>query len=265
MEQIMKPAAAAYLERIAYEGPVDGSAEMLALLQQAHLLAVPYENLDILNGVPLSLDPERLWDKIVLRRRGGYCFELNAMFSWLLQELGFSVTNLVARFWRDETLLPPKRRHHVLKVEAEGRSYLCDVGVGGSVPRRPLLLEDGLVQEQGEEAYRLDRDAAFGWFLSERKKGEWGRVYSFTEEPQLADDYLFASYWCQYAPDSPFRTEAKLAICTPEGRNTGVGREIRLFRNGSVTVLAPSTQAEYDEALAAHFGIVIATRDEDNG
>lgn len=260
-EESLKPEVAAYLERIAYDGPLDGSAEMLAELQHAHLHAVPYENLDILNGVPLSLEPGALWDKIVRRRRGGYCFELNALFAWLLRELGYPVTDLVARFWRDETSLPPKRRHHVLKVEAEGRFYLCDVGVGGSVPRRPLLIEDGLGQPQGDECYRLDRDAAFGWFLSERKKGEWGRVYSFTEEPQLADDYIFASYWCQYAPDSPFRAETKLAICTPEGRNTGAGGEIRLFRNGNVTVLQPATKAEYAAALAEYFGIVVADAD----
>ena len=166
-----KPEVAAYLERIGYEGPLDGSASALAGLQHAHLLAVPYENLDILAGVPLSLDTAALWDKIVRRRRGGYCFELNAMFGWLLRELGYPVTDLVARFWRDETVLPPMRRHHVLRVEAEGAVYLCDVGVGGAVPREPLAIAAGLEQPQGEECYRLDRDAQFGWFLSERKRG----------------------------------------------------------------------------------------------
>ncbi|SFJ15657.1 N-hydroxyarylamine O-acetyltransferase [Paenibacillus sp. UNC496MF] len=259
------PQVEAYLKRIRYEGPLDGSAEALAGLQRAHLMAVPYENLDILNGVPLSLDPEALWDKIVRRRRGGYCFELNALFGWLLRELGYPVTDYVARFWRDETALPPKRRHHVLKVEAEGAFYLCDVGVGGAVPRRPLLLQDGLEQEQGAECYRLDRDASFGWFLSERKRGEWGRVYSFTEEPQLKDDYAFASFWCQHAPESPFRAGALLAICTPEGRNTGAGEEIRLFRGGEVTVLTPPTKAEYAAALKTYFGIDIPEAEAPQG
>lgn len=254
----LKPEIAAYLERIRYEGPLDGSAEMLAGLQHAHLLAVPYENLDILRGVPLSLEPGALWDKIVRRRRGGYCFELNALFAWLLKELGYDVTNLVARFWRDETSFPPMRRHHVLKVIAEGRAYLCDVGVGGTVPRRPLLLVEGTEQPQGGECYRFSRDGDFGWSLEERKRGEWGRIYTFTEEPQLADDYAFASFWCQNAPDSPFRAEPKLSRCMPEGRNTGAGKEIKLFRGSEVTVLTPATKEAYDEALAEHFGIVIA-------
>jgi arylamine N-acetyltransferase len=75
-----KPEVRAYLERIGYDGPLDGSAEALAELQERHLHTVPYENLDVLRRVPLSLEIPDLFDKIVTRRRGGYCFELNALF-----------------------------------------------------------------------------------------------------------------------------------------------------------------------------------------
>ena len=128
------------MDRIGFKGSLDGSANTLADLQEQHLYTVPYENLDILARKPLSLDPQDLYQKIVVSRRGGYCFELNALFGWLLRELGYKVTDLVARFWRDEQQLPPKRRHHVLIVEVEGNDYLCDVGVGGIVPCRPISL-----------------------------------------------------------------------------------------------------------------------------
>src|SRR5690606_20497919 len=85
-----------YLQRIGYEGPLDRSAKTLAQLQYCHLHTVPYENLDILRGVPISLELEDLFDKIVVRRRGGYCFELNALFGWLLRELGYPVTDYFA-------------------------------------------------------------------------------------------------------------------------------------------------------------------------
>src|SRR4051812_40407997 len=114
----VRPEVQAYLERIGYNGPLDGSADSLAALQERHLHTVPYENFDILRRLPLSLDTRDLFDKIVVRRRGGYCFELNALFGWLLRELGYPVTDLMARFWRDEPNPPPKRRHHVLKVTA---------------------------------------------------------------------------------------------------------------------------------------------------
>jgi arylamine N-acetyltransferase len=245
----------AYLERIGFEGSLDGSAKTLADLQECHLHTVPYENLDILNRIALSLDPQDLYQKIVVRRRGGYCFELNALFGWLLRELGYPVTDLVARFWRDEPNTPPKRHHHVLKVEADGTTYLCDVGVGGIVPRRPLVLIEGPEQHQSEECYHLERDPYYGWVLCEQKNREWIRIYSFTEEPQLPKDFIFATFWCENAPDSIFTKNPMVALCTPEGRNTMAGPEFRIFTSAGVRTFTPQTQEEYKAALQEYFGI----------
>lgn len=247
----------AYLDRIGYKGPLDTSIDTLARLQECHLQTVPYENLDILRRVPISLEIPDLFHKIVVCRRGGYCFELNALFSWLLRRLGFSVTDFFARFWRDEANTPPKRRHHVSQVEAEGKLFLCDVGVGGIIPRRPLQMVDQLVQEQGDECYQLKRDADYGWMLYERKRGTWEKVYSFTEEPQLAKDYMMASYWCENAPDSIFIQDEMVAIHTLGGRKSIAGKEFRIFTAEDVRVFTPQTQEAHDEALKVHFGIVI--------
>jgi arylamine N-acetyltransferase len=244
-----------YLKRIGFEGSLDGSAKTLADLQECHLHTVPYENFDILSGIALSLDPQDVYQKIVVSRRGGYCFELNALFGWLLRELGYPVTDLVARFWRDEQNTPPKRRHHVLKVEAEGGTYLCDVGVGGIVPRRPIAWKEGLEQQQGDERYRLDGDPYYGWLLCEQKNGEWHRIYSFTEEPQLPKDYTFASFWCENATESIFTKNAMAAIRTPQGRNTIAGREFRIFTSAGVKAFTPQSQEEYKAALLEHFGV----------
>lgn len=251
----LTPEIRAYLERIGYEGPLDGSADVLAKLQECHLHTVPYENLDILNRIPLSLEIPALYDKIVARRRGGYCFELNTLFGWLLRELGYSVTDLFARFWRDEPNPPPKRRHQVLKVEIEGTAYLCDVGVGGIVPRSSLPMIELQENQQGEECYRLERDDYFGWVLCELKRGGWSRVYSFTEEPQLSKDYLMASYWCEHAPDSIFTQTKMVALRTREGRNTIDGEQFRIFTAEGVRTFTPQSKEEYDEALFTYFGI----------
>ncbi|MFC0331258.1 arylamine N-acetyltransferase [Paenibacillus sepulcri] len=249
------PEVTAYLKRIGYEGNLDGSAAALAELQERHLHAVPYENLDILKRIPLSLEIPALLDKIVVRRRGGYCFELNALFGWLLRELGYPVTDLFARFWRDETDAPPKRRHHVLKVEAEGISYLCDVGVGGIVPRRPIQMQELLEQPQGEESYRLEQDAYYGWVLCEWKRGGWSWLYSFTDEPQLPKDFIMATYWCENAPDSIFTRNAMVAMRTREGRNTIAGQEFRIFTADGVHAFTPASEDDYNEALLTYFGI----------
>lgn len=253
----LSPDVRAYLNRIGFTGLVDGSASTLAELQERHLQTVPYENLDIVRRIPLSLEIPQLFDKVVTRRRGGYCFELNALFGWLVAELGYPVTHYFARFWRDEPNPPPKRRHHVLKVEAESTAYLCDVGVGGIVPRRPIPLLENVVERQGEESYRLERDCEFGWMLLELKHGEWQRLYSFSEEPQLPKDYLMASYWCENAPESIFTSNVMVAIHTPEGRNTIVGNEFRSFDASGVQTFVPETEAAYTDALRQYFGIVL--------
>jgi N-hydroxyarylamine O-acetyltransferase len=150
-----------YLKRIRCPAATAPTARFLAELQAHHLQSVPYENLDILAGRPLSLDIATLYGKIVEQERGGYCFELNALFAWLLRALGYEVVDCVARFWRDEERLPPTRRHHVLKVRAESRWFLVDVGVGGVIPVQPLLLKEEVESIQGQECYRLVRDARF--------------------------------------------------------------------------------------------------------
>ncbi|MEK8128552.1 arylamine N-acetyltransferase [Paenibacillus filicis] len=254
----VKPEVRTYLDRIGYDGPCDNSLRTLELLQECHLHAVPYENLDIIHGIPLSLEIPKLYDKIVARRRGGYCFELNALFSWLLTELGFKVTSLFARFWRDVPESPPMRRHQILLVEAEGSLYVCDVGVGSVVPRWPIRLEERLEHVQGTETYQLERDADFGWVLCESKNGEWRWIYSFTEEPQLPIDYIMASYWSEHAPESVFTKQAIVAIRTKEGRNSMLGQELRVFTDEGVQVLTLASPEECSDAWRTYFGIVIS-------
>jgi N-hydroxyarylamine O-acetyltransferase len=253
----LKPEVVAYLERMGYSGSVETSLATLTKLQECHVHTVPYENFDIINRIPLSLEIPSLYDKVVARRRGGYCFELNALFGWLLMELGFKVTNYFARFWRDETDTPPKRRHHILQVEAGGKLYLCDVGVGGIAPRSPVHMVEKVVQEQRDEAYQLEKDPYFGWVLNERKKGQWSRLYSFSEEPQLPKDFMMTSYWCENAPDSIFTKDAMVAIRTSDGRNSIAGEEFRIFTPEGVQAFTPKTKEEYAEALRTYFGISI--------
>ncbi|WP_299089627.1 arylamine N-acetyltransferase [uncultured Metabacillus sp.] len=253
-----------YLNRIGYDGSVDPSSAVLESLQECHVHTVPYENFDILEKIPLSLEIQDLYDKIVIRRRGGYCFELNALFGWLLKELGYQVIDCFARFWRDEPNPPPMRRHHVLLVEAEGERYLCDVGVGGVAPRRPIKMIENLVQGQGSEFYKLKRDSTYGWILCEQRQGKWNWLYSISEEPQLAIDFITTSYWCENAPESIFTQAAMAAIRTNEGRNTIAGNEFRIFTEDDVRTFTPNTKKEYAEALRDYFGIVLNNMEKIN-
>ncbi len=251
----MDTRVAAYLNRIGYDGPAEPTSDVLFALQRRHLLTVPYENMDILAGRRLSLQIDDLFDKIVTRGRGGYCFEVNALFGWLLEQIGFPVEHFFGRFVRGETQLP-MRRHHVLVASAEGRRYVCDVGVGIAIPRTPLRLAPGMEQDQSPfGVYKLEIAKDLGWVVYSREHERWEWLYSFTEEPQFDVDFVQPTFFCEYAPESIFNKEPMIAIRTEDGRKTIDGMTLKVFGPNGVKVTELSDEDELRAALSTHFGI----------
>lgn len=248
----------AYLTRIGIAEPAPPGPEALRQLQRAHLYAVPYENMDILAGIPLSLRAEDLYEKIVTRNRGGYCFELNELFGWLLRQLGYQVSDYFGRFLRDEPGIP-MRRHHILAVTGHGIAipYVCDVGVGTGSPALPVLLAEGLEQPQDDRTYRFTKDHFLGWVLEECYKDQWRPIYSFTEEPQLPVDFVAASFYCEKSPESIFNKEPMVSLRCEGGRRTLDGNEFRHFHGGKADVKIVTDPVERDRLLGEWFGIVL--------
>lgn len=228
--------------------------ELLFSIQYQFTQTVPYENIDILRGIPLSLEEGDLYDKIVTRHRGGYCFEINGFLGMLLRSIGYDVIDYMARYLRGETEIP-MRRHRVLIVTCDdGAKYICDAGIGQSAFRYPLPFIEGNEDHQCGEIYRLDRDDFYGWVISDWHHGAWRRFYGFTEEPQLNIDYVMPSFWCEKHPDSPFTSAYMLSIKTPDGRKTLDGNGFRVFAGEEVTETTLS-DAEIPEVLDTVFGI----------
>lgn len=248
----------AYLERIGIFEELAPTKASLELIQRAHLKTVPYENLDILLKKPIVLKKEALYEKIVANRRGGYCFEVNELLGHLLRELGYEVTDLFGRFLRGETGIP-MRRHHVLKVKCidDEIPYIADVGVGSGSPNMPMRLVVGEEAQDGVITYRFGKHDFFGWVLEDRKNGEWGPVYSFTEEPQAPIDFLATSFWCEHAEESIFNKGAMVSLRTETGRRTIDVHEARIFDGDHVTVLPIETWEEKEKILREWFGIVL--------
>ena len=226
----------AYFHRIGLELPEDltPNSALLRRLHLAHCTTVPYENLDMIRGIPTSLEADALFHKIVEEGRGGLCFELNGSFGNLLRALGYQVTDYAARYLRGESTLP-MRRHRVLKVEATDGTWLCDVGIGEVCPRYPVQLVEGLEQPQFGECYRLDKDPFLGWVLMDLHHGQWRQFYSFTEEPQLMVDYIAPTFYCEKHPDSPFIHQEMFSMKTAHGRYTLDGHLYKEFVDGQVT------------------------------
>jgi len=248
----------AYLHRIGLDAVPAPDRDALFALQKAHLTHVPYETMDIIQKREVSLDPEAVFDKVVNRRRGGYCFELNGLFGCLLRELGFAVTEYFGRFLRDEAPgFIPMRRHRVLRVTAEGRDYICDVGVGGVCPLLPLALEEDTEQTDGRTVYRFRRDPFFGWVIQEKKPEGFRDYYGFTEEPQAPIDFEATHYYCCHSPESIFVKSAICAIQTEQGRRTLSAGEFRIFSENTVETYTPQDEKTFLQALDAYFGINI--------
>ena len=243
-----------YLARIGYQGDTPLCRETLDRLQTLHYETVPYENLDILRGKPISFEIGDLFDKIVTRRRGGYCFELNGLYGWLLSSLGFAVGDYMARFLLREPEIP-MRRHRVLVVSLDGRRYLCDVGVGLEVPRKTILLEEGTLQNDGFTTYKIKKDPFLGWVLWEEYRGEWIQYYSFTEEPQLPIDYVMPSFYCERHPDSIFNKEPMVAIMTPTGRRTLDGDVFTDHTPQGPVKSTASSREEHEARIMEYFGL----------
>jgi N-hydroxyarylamine O-acetyltransferase len=192
----------AYLERIGYRGPVEPTRVVLDELHLGHVTRIPFENLDILLGLPIRLDLESLQRKLVQGRRGGYCFEHNTLFAAALEEIGFGVTRLAARV-RSGTGDVTARTHMTLRVEADGEGRLADVGFGaGSIPRS-MPIEPGRDVDHFGWTFRLVDDGE-NRVLQARRPDGWADLYTFTFEPQHAVDYELANHYTSTHPDSPF-------------------------------------------------------------
>ncbi len=144
----------AYLRRIQYDGPRDPSPATLRGLHRQHLFTVPFENLDIALGNPIVLDPGLLFDKIVVRKRGGFCYELNGLFHDLLSALGFRVEMLSARVGRADGSFSPEFDHMLLKVTLDD-PWLADVGFGDSFMSPLLLQPEATELVEGNSRFRV--------------------------------------------------------------------------------------------------------------
>lgn len=249
----------AYFRRIDYRGPVRPSLETLAGLMHAHVCAVPFENLDVLLGRPIDLTPEAIFDKIVNRRRGGYCFEQNGLFLEVLRTLGFDVTPLSARVRyqrpRDYT---PARTHLFLAVDIEGTPWAADVGIGNLSLTAPIRLDlDDDEQPTPHEARRLIRVEGRR-FHQARLGDDWHDVLEFTGEEMPPIDRELANWYTSAHPQSHFRARLVAALgVSGGGRLTLLNRDVtHRDAAGQTSAQRLSSAEDLIAVLRDRFGLV---------
>ena len=215
----------AYLARIGYGGPTGATEEVLRGLHRAHVTSIPFENLDIVMGREIRIDLPGIQEKLLLRQRGGYCFEHNLLFAALLERLGFAVARLAARVRMGNARVLPST-HMTLNVSAGVDSWLADVGFGGEGLLEPVPLAEGVTSEQGGRAYQLARETEREWVLRSSRPHGWLDLYSFTLEPRRHADYFVANYYTSTHPRSPFTGRMVAQRVEPDRRLSLIDRDL---------------------------------------
>lgn len=250
-----------YLKRINYKGSLDPTAETLKALHLAHMQAVPFENLSIHWQEPIILNEAALYDKIVNRQRGGFCYELNGLFAALCQALGFEVSKLSARVSNGDGTFSPEFDHMTLLITTgDGQErWLADVGFGDSF-REPLLFASREMQAQYGCYYRLQQEDD-AYFMSQKKEGEdWEAQYRFDLRPFQFADYVPRCHFHQTSPDSHFQRSKICSLATENGRITlSDNRLITTTFDGSRTEMELRNRAVYAQTLKSEFGIIHPT------
>ncbi len=245
-----------YFRRIKYSQSPIVNLQTLRDLHLLHLQHIPYENIDVFCHQGVKLDPDTLTQKILLRQRGGYCFEQNGLFSMALAELGFKCHANMARVHRNRPQ-PGGRCHRINLVELEGQTWLCDVGFGGSGFRQPLMLQVNVEFEQLGEVYRLHKNDEHGFYLQKRSEQEWQPLYTFKIEPALAVDVEMANFYTSTSPDYHFRNAIMGTKMTAKGRVTLIDHTFKVFdlTKGTLEKETVTDFAAYPGKLQEYLGV----------
>jgi N-hydroxyarylamine O-acetyltransferase len=187
-----------YLSRIQYPGPQRPDLDTLTALHRAHLTAIAYENFDIHLERVVGLDIVQIYDKIVRRGRGGWCYEMNSLLAWSLRELGFEVTMFGAAVGPNTAEDRQHLDHMVLSVTLD-EPWLLDAGFGNAF-LEPLPLREGVYQ-QAYHTYQLQRDGDY-WCFKNHAHG--GPGFEFLLQPRTLEEFAPRCHWLQRSPESPF-------------------------------------------------------------
>lgn len=244
-----------YLERVNYAGPTNVTPGILANLQSSHLLNVPFENLDIHTNTKIDLT--NLFDKIVVRRRGGFCYELNGLFYKLLKQIGFTAKMVSARVYNDKNGYGEEFDHMALIVKIADYNYLVDVGFGefAFYPIKISLNEETLdprgvfkIEPFNDKYTIVTKRNEDGLFIPE---------YMFSDTAREPEEFSDMCLYHQTSPDSHFTQKRVCSLPTTSGRTTLTGNTIKIKENGIVKEYHLENEEQVSTALWKYFRILL--------
>ena len=248
-----------YLTRLKYSQPLRADIHTLRGLQLAHLLTIPFENLDISLGRKIELSQSALWEKLIAKKRGGFCYELNGLFAWLLQEIGFQVTYLNARDYHEEDdTFGIDFDHLTLMVTLPNKStrWLVDVGWGDTFTQ-PLNIDDLNEQIQGLRGYWVEPFRKGYQIWQHNYDGSRERQYFFDLIPHnFPDEYFKTCHYHQTSPKSIFTQNRIISRLTENGRVSLDNDRLIITMNGERSI-QNIEEDERDALLKSYFEVVL--------
>ncbi|GET35055.1 acetyltransferase [Prolixibacter bellariivorans] len=244
----------AYLHRIGLNNQASVSFQSLTQLQKAHLLHIPFENLDIHQNVPIQLNIDRIYNKVVNQHRGGFCYELNGLFYELLKTLDFEVRRISARVYHDGEYAP-EYDHLAIVATIDGKEYLTDVGFG-EFTFSPLQLDTTEPQHDERGTFRVDRYEKIYYRVSRQEKEDWKPVYIFENKHRKFQEFATMCHYHQTSPESHFKQKRMITLPTNGGRITLTDDLLKISRNQETTKEKPVTcKEDFDTLLFTYFGL----------
>lgn len=220
---------------------------------RCQLFTVPFENLDVQMGKVVSLIPEEIVDKIIERKRGGYCYEVNGLFAMALDALGVAYQFVAAR-----PMFYPARRpktHMAIVTHLDGHDWLCDLGFGSYGIRAPISLTRlNCEVQQDSDYFRLIRDDDGNYLLQAICEGEWASQYEFNLSPQEWIDFMPANYLNSTHPDAVFVQKVLVVLHNPDGRKILFGDVLKTVQHGTFCKSSVAKGA-LSSTLLAEFGL----------
>lgn len=247
-----------YFKRIGYDRVPASDLQTLRDLLTHHVRTIPFENVTSFLGSPVDIGISAIEDKLVRHRRGGYCFEQNALLREVLQQVGFTVTGLAARvLWQAPPDHQPAQSHMILQVDVGGAPYLVDVGFGSNTLTAPVRLDSPDPQSTPHGTYQITRTGE-DYFLQVRVEGVWQSMYSFDLRSRTLGDYKIANWFCCTNPESRFVQHLIATRAFPEGRHALLDRQLSYQPIvGPKSVIMLANVEELRRTLLDIFGIEV--------
>ncbi|MCG8686177.1 MAG: arylamine N-acetyltransferase [Desulfobacterales bacterium] len=251
----------AYFNRINFSGSTEVSEDTLTRLHNAHFFGIPFENFDVLLGRGIDLESQVVFNKLVHRKRGGYCFELNGLFLRALEALGFKARALLARVHVTGT--PSGRGHQLELINIGGRDWVADVGFGGNSPRMPMPLELEQPVTMDGQTLQLKDAGHLGIMLQTFENDEWKNLYSFDLGYVFPADIGYGNHYASTSPLTLFTKSRIAGRPLPGGEVTLLDRILKIKTKGKEEILTLPDSPAYLEAVKKHIGIELDADYED--